>query len=136
MFRKYLVLVLFALAVSACSNEKATKSFDLLVVNGTIYDGSGAEPFVGDRFLGPLCLFGGQRRPDRVDPPTRGIADHSAPAASDVEEAVDHPEHHGVGPDAHRKGENHGGREQWPSNQSPDGEADIPPDGSQHLPHS
>ncbi len=52
MFRKYLFLVLSALLATACSNEQAaqttTESFDLMIVNGTIYDGSGGEPFVGD----------------------------------------------------------------------------------------
>jgi N-acyl-D-amino-acid deacylase len=52
MFRKTLLLALSVLLVSACSKQEspppATQYFDLMIVNGTIYDGSGGDPFAGD----------------------------------------------------------------------------------------
>lgn len=52
MLRKYILIALSLLAIAACNNQEApqppAESFDLMVVNGAIYDGRGGEPYIGD----------------------------------------------------------------------------------------
>lgn len=52
MLLRYTAIILLLLSVTACDKsgtaEQSTDSFDLLIVNGAIYDGRGGEPFVGD----------------------------------------------------------------------------------------
>ena len=52
MFRKYAILAVVLLATAACGKQEAqqppAESFDVIIANGTIYDGRGGEPFVGD----------------------------------------------------------------------------------------
>jgi N-acyl-D-amino-acid deacylase len=52
MLRRIGVLTVLLLATIACTDQKeqqpATESFDLVIANGTIYDGSGGDPYVGD----------------------------------------------------------------------------------------
>lgn len=46
--RRWLGILLLLLAASCGQQPGAGQSFDLLILNGTIYDGSGAAPFEGD----------------------------------------------------------------------------------------
>ena len=45
MFRRALASVLALVVFSACAD---TTSYDVLITGGTVYDGSGSAPFVGD----------------------------------------------------------------------------------------
>ena len=52
MLKKYGVVVFLLLATIACSRQDATETptekFDLLIVNGSVYDGHGGDPFFAD----------------------------------------------------------------------------------------
>jgi len=52
MLKTYALAFFLLLAVFACSkqgtSERAAEEFDLLIVHGSIYDGYGGDPFVGD----------------------------------------------------------------------------------------
>jgi N-acyl-D-amino-acid deacylase len=52
MLRRIGVLTVLLLATAACNNKQApqspAESFDLVIANGTIYDGSGGDPYDGD----------------------------------------------------------------------------------------
>ena len=50
MLRKHLLLAILLLSVSACDNQQTSQPevFDLMVVNGTVYDGRGGEPYTAD----------------------------------------------------------------------------------------
>jgi N-acyl-D-amino-acid deacylase len=52
MLRKHGILIVLLLAAAACGKQEAqpptAESFDLIIANGTIYDGRGGDPFVGD----------------------------------------------------------------------------------------
>ena len=48
------------LSSSAIAQAQAPEQYDLLIDNGTIYDGMGGEPFTGD-----VAIRGNHRRPAR-----------------------------------------------------------------------
>ena len=51
MLRRITALTVLFLAAAACNNEPpqpAVEPFDLLIANGTIYDGHGGDPYAGD----------------------------------------------------------------------------------------
>ena len=50
--------------------------------------GQVGQALLGDRVLRPLGLLLGKRDADRLHPVPCGVADHAAPAAADVEQAV------------------------------------------------
>lgn len=46
--RAFLLLVVIFIIILACKRRTANQEFDTVIRNGTIYDGSGSKPFVGD----------------------------------------------------------------------------------------